>query len=168
MEKIEMHEVHGTKELEALKGCLITGISRANEDEEQGLCLDCKDESGNLVSLVILGDGSMHFCDTKKENLTFTQLGELAMLTECSDIDSVQFNNADPLIEIVIKPIGVNSANRVIDLLRELFPKLQVCESKWNFEGEFHPMFSCCDPTYYLLINVAVLPKNILKGIIGT
>lgn len=165
--KIETYEVSGAQDIQALVGCMVTAVTDTGEGNEEGLVLDCKDENGNLVSLLILEDGSWHFHDGKRENITAELLGELAMLASCSDIDSVHFNNVNPLLETIIKSIGANSANRVLTLLQEIFPRLEVRESEWDFKGKLHPMYCCTDPNYYLIITVAVMPKNTDMGIVG-
>jgi len=167
MKKIEMSEVYGAQDLKALNGCTINTVSGANGDESEGLYFDCKDEAGNLVSFLIMEDGSWHFHDSKKKSITVEQFGELAMLTGCSDIDSVHFNSVDPLIEIVIKPIGTKAADRVLTILRGIFPKLEVRGNEWDFEGELHPLYCCGDPGYNFIISVAVMPENVIKGIGG-
>lgn len=168
MEKITMHEVSAAEEIKALEGCTITSVF-GNEDneKEEWIGLDCKDKDGNVVSLVVSEDGTLHFYDSREKCITSDQLGELAMLAGCSDIDSVNFNNLDPLIEIIIKPIGPNAADRVLTILKEMFSGgLEINECKWNFERELHPMYQCSDPEGNLMISVAVMPKSI-KGICG-
>ena len=155
--KIVMHEVSGAQDVWALMGCTVTAITGADGDKGDGLILDFKDENDNLVCLSISEDG-MHFYDSKREDITVKQYGDLAMLAGCSDIDSVHFNNLDPLIEIAIKPIGPNAADRVMAILKEIFPTLEVNEAEWNFEGELQPMYLCSDQNYYFHITVAVLP----------
>lgn len=167
--KIVMVEVCHHQELQALKGCVITHVLGVDENEDAGgVLLDCKDENGNLVSLAISEDGSWHFYDAKMEGITAEQYGELAMLAGCSDIDSVHFNGMiGSLTEIVIKPIGPNSADRVLIRLRGIFSMLEVKEIEWDFEGEQHPMYCCSDPNYYFIITVAVMPEIIPKDIGG-
>ena len=169
MEKkiITMVEVCDSQELVALVGCTVTAVTGADGDKGEGLCIDCKDEDGNFVGFLITEEGAWHFCDSRRKGITIEQYGKIAMLAGCSDIDTVHFNNADPLVEVVIKPIGNNAADRVVTLLKGIFPGLEVKERDWEFEGETQPMYGCSDPNYYLLINVAVLPESILDGIVG-
>lgn len=82
------------------------------------------------------------------------------MLMGCSDIDSVHFHNTDPLTEIVIKAIGENAADRVLTMIKGFFPKLEISEDKWEFEGELQPMYQCSDSSYDLMIVVAVMTKE--------
>lgn len=160
--KIEMIEVSGAQDIQALVGCTVTVVT--DEVDGEGIFLDCKDEGGNRVCFAISEDGSRHFYDSKREGITVEQYGELAMLAGCSDIDSVHFNRVDPLTEIVIKPTGTNSAVRVLEILRGIFKNLEVRESDWEFEGETGTMYLCSDPNYYFIITVAVVPTNTLKG----
>lgn len=164
--KIVMVEVSGAQDIQAMVGCTVTAVTDEGKDNE-GIILDCKDEAGNRVCFAISDDGSLHFYDSKKEGITVEQYGELAMLAGCSDIDSVHFNRVDPLTEIVIKPIGPNAADRVLTILRVVFPSLEVRESDWEFESETCPMYYCGDPNYYFIITVAVMPENIIKDIGG-
>ena len=161
MEKKIMYEVSSHKELQALKGCTITNVLGVDENEDAGgVLLECEDKNGNEVSLCISEDGSWSFYDGGTKYLTNAQFGELAMLAGCSDVESVHFNNVDPLVEIAIKPIGTNAADRVLTILRGIFPMLKVVGSKWEFDGELHPMYLCSDPSYNLMIAVAVLPEG--------
>lgn len=166
--EIVMHEVCHYSELMALRGCTITDVLGVDEDEDAGgVLLECEDKNGNEVSFCINEDGSWHFYDAKVVNVTAEQLGELAMLTECSDINSVSFSNAASMVEIVIKPTGANAADRVITILGGSFPMLEVTESDWEFEGETCSMYLCGDPSYNLMITVAVLPEDFANGIDG-
>ena len=165
VEKIEMHEVFSAKDLQSLVGCTITAIHPA--EGEEGALIISNDEAGDEVSFLITEDGSWHFHDDKVKYLTPEQFGELAMLSGSSDVDSVHFNTLAPMIEIAIKPIGVHAADRVMALLRGFIPTLEVMESKWEFDGELHPMFLCSDPSYDLMITVAVLPEDFTEGING-
>lgn len=119
--KIVMSEVHSAQELQALTGCTITTVSDAGRGDDEGLCLDCKDNDGNLVSFLILEDGSWHFHNGKKVSISADQFGELALLTSCPDIDSVHFNSANPFTEIVIRSIGPSAADRVLTILKGIF-----------------------------------------------
>jgi len=156
--KIVMHEVFSAKDLQPLVGCTITAIHPA--EGEEGALIISKDEAGDEVSFLISEDGSWSFHDDKTKYLTPEQFGELAMLAGCSDIDSVIFNNVKPLIEIVIKTLGPKTTDRVLIILRGIFPMLKVVGSKWEFDGELHPMYLCSDPNYNLMIAVAVLPEG--------
>lgn len=53
-------EVYSPKELQALDGCKIVQVYGIGADEDEGLCLDCQDKAGNLVSFLITEDGSWH------------------------------------------------------------------------------------------------------------
>lgn len=163
--KIVMHEVFSAKDIQALVGCTITAIHPA--EGEEGALIISEDEAGDEVSFLIAEDGSWSFFDDKTKYLTPEQLGELAMLAGCSDIESVHFNNVDPMVEVSIKPVGANAADRVMAILGGIFPNLEVKESKWNFEDELHPMYLCSDSGYNLMITVAVLPKDFNEGING-
>ena len=156
--KIVMHEVFSAKDLQPLVGCTITAIHPA--EGEEGALIISKDEAGDEVSFLISEDGSWSFHDDKTKYLTPEQFGELAMLAGCSDIDSVHFNTLAPMIEIAIKPIGVHAGDRVLTMLRGFIPNLEVVKSKWEFDGELHPMYLCSDPSYNLMIAVAVLPEG--------
>jgi len=157
--KIVLKEVSGAEEIKALEGCTITSVTAA-DDAGEGLCFDCKDADGNLVSFLITEEGSWHFHNSGKKSITTEQLGEIAMLTGCSDIDSVHFHNTDPLTEIVIKAIGPNAADRVLKMIKGFFPKLEITEDKWEFEGKPQPMYQCSDSSYDLMIVVAVIPNE--------
>ena len=164
--EIVMHEVSHYSELQALVGCTITDVEKVDPCEDAGgAFIRCYDKNGNEVSLCINEDNSWHFYDAKVVNVTAEQLGELAILAACSDIESVHFNNVDPLIGVVIKPIGMSAAGRVMTILRGIFPGLEVKESRWNFEGGVYLMYLCNDPNYYLNITVAVLPEDFIDGI---
>ena len=156
---ISMNEVFSSKEIQGLVGCRITSV-QGHGTEGEGICMDCEDDAGNQVIFLISEDGSFHFHNGKKKNITVEQLGELAILTGCSDIESVHFNSADPLVEIIIKPIGSNATDRVLTLLRGTFPMLEVTEDKWDFEGELHPTYQCSDPDYNFTFTVAVMPES--------
>ncbi|HWQ40560.1 MAG TPA: hypothetical protein VN456_00820 [Desulfosporosinus sp.] len=160
--KIVMVEVCNHQELMALKGCTITDVLGVDKNEDAGgVLLECKDDNGNKVSFSILEDGSWHFYDSKMEGITAEQYGELAMLAECSDIDSVHFNGMiGSLTEIVIKVKGHNSADRVLTILRGIFKNLEIRESDWKFEGETCPMYLCSDPNCYFIITVALMLEN--------
>lgn len=157
---IMMREVHEAQELKALEGCIITSVTGPDEEGAEGVCIDCRDKDENLVSFMILENGSWHFHDGKMNSITVEQFGELSMLSGCPDIDSVHFHNVDPLIEIVIKAKGSNAADRVLTMLKGIFPMLVVSEDKWEFEGETQPMFQCSDPSYDVIIAVAVMEKD--------
>lgn len=165
--KIEMLEISGAQDIQALIGCTITAVTDAGEGNDEGIFLDCKDEAGNRVCFVISEDGSWHFYNGKKKSINAEQLGELAMLAGCSDVNSVHFNRVDPLTEIVIKPIGFNATDRVLTMLRRIFPSLIVSESEWNFEGELHQIHHCDDPNYDFVITIATMPGNIINDIGG-
>ncbi len=154
--EIVLGEVSGAEDIKALEGCTITSITAA-DDNGEGLCMDCKDDDGNLVSFLITEEGSWHFYNGGKKSITTEQLGEIAMLTGCSDIDSIHFNNSDPLVDIVIKAIGPNAADRVLTILKEIFPRLEVIETKLKSEGNILPMYQCSDLSYELRIYVAVI-----------
>jgi len=158
--EIVMHEVCNHQELMALKGCTITSVLGVDENVDAGgVLLECKDENGNEVSLCISENGQWHFYDAKMMNITVEQFGELAMLADCSDIDSVHFNGMiGSLTEIIIKAIGPNSADRVLTILNDIFPMLEVKESEWNFEDVLYPMYCCSDPNCYIIVTVAVMP----------
>lgn len=51
-------EIHSAEELKMLQGCKITSITGGDGGED--FCLDCADEAGNLVSFLILEDGTWH------------------------------------------------------------------------------------------------------------
>lgn len=165
--RIEMVEVFGAQAIQALIGCTVTAVSDAGEGNDEGIFLDCKDADSNRVCFSISEDGSWHFYNSKKKDTTVEQMCALAMLSGCSDIDSISFNNVDPLVEIVIKPIGTNAADRVLTMLREIFPNLEVRNDEWDFEGGLYPTYSCSDPGYNFIISVAVMPENAIKGIGG-
>jgi len=166
--KIEMVEVYGTQDLKALVGCMVNAVTDTDDGEgNEGISLDCSDENGNIVCLAISEDGSMHFYDEKREGITAEQCRELVMLAGCLDIDTVHFNNADPLIEIVIKPIGTNAADRVMTILKGIFPMLEVEESQWDYLHTLQPMYCCSDPNFYLIITVSVLPMDFNDGTYG-
>lgn len=165
--KIVMNEVYSIEEVQALVGCTITSVQSYVPDEDEGICIDCEDKDKNLVSFLIAEDGTWHFHNGKKKKITVGQLGEIAMLTGSSDIDSVHFLRVSPLTEIVIKPIGINAADRVLTILRRIFLSLEVRENKWDFEGELHPMHQCNDQSYDFAITVAVMPRNITNDIGG-
>lgn len=154
-------EVCSAEEVQDLVGCSITAVLDTSGSDGEGLCFDCKDVDGNLVSFLVSEEGTFHLYNGKKKSITKSQLGELAMLTGCSDIDSVHFNRVDPMVETVIKAIGPNAANRVMTILKEIFPKLEVEETEWDLEGELHPMYQCSDPDYNLMIVVAVMPRKV-------
>lgn len=166
--EIVMHEVCHYRELMALKGCAITDVLGVDEDEDAGgVLLECEDKNGNEVSLCISEDGSWAFYDGGTKYLTTEQYGRIVKLIEDPMIDSVHFNNVNPLTEIVIKPIGANAADHVMTMLRRIFPNLEVVKSKWEFDSEFPPMFLCSDSNYSLMITVAVLPEDFTEGING-
>jgi len=87
--KIMMSQVYSAEDLKALEGCTITSVTEPDEEDAKWVCIDCKDNDDNLVSFMILEDGSWHFHDSRKKSITAEQYGELAMLAGCSDIDSV-------------------------------------------------------------------------------
>lgn len=159
--KVKYSKVCSAQELQDLVGSTITSVQSYETVEDEGLYIDSEDEDGNLLSFLISGNGSWHFYNCRKRNITVEQIGQLAMLTECSDIDSVHFNRDTPFIEIVIKPIGTNAADRVLTVLRGIFPKLEVSKDKWEFKGEFQPMYQCDDPSYNFMITVAVMPNDL-------
>lgn len=163
--KIIMHEVSSAEDIQALVGCTVTAVTDEVEGNE-GIFLDCKDAAGNRVCFDI-SEGALHFYDSKRGGITVEQYGKLAILAGCTDIDSVHFNRVDPLTEIVIKPIGPNAADRVMIILKGIFPSLEVRESDWEFEGETCSMYCCSDPNYYFIITVAVMPRSVIKGING-
>ena len=165
--KIVMSEVYGAQDLKALEGCTITSVTGLDEEGAEGVCIDCRSNDGNLVIFMIQEDGTMNFYNGKKKSITADQLGELAMLSGCSDIDSVHFNNLEPLVEIIIKPIGNNAADRVMTMLKGIFSGLGVRDAEWNHEGKRYPMYCCSDQDYNFHITVAVMPKDIIKGIGG-
>lgn len=159
--KIVMVEVCNHRELMSLKGCTITSVSGVDENEDAGgVLLECKDDNGNEVGLCISENGQWHFYDSRMKNITAEQLGELAMLVDCSDIDSVHFNRLKPLIEIVIKPLGTDAAYRVLTIIEKMFPNIEAKEGEWDFEDEHRPMYLCSEPDYNLIITVAVMPEN--------
>lgn len=162
MKNIRMSEAYSAEDLQALVGCTITDVTSSEPtepDENEMLSINCRDADGGLVSFLILGDGTWQFYDGKEEKAIIEQFGKLAMLTTYPDMNSVQFNSAWPLAEIVIKPKGVRSADRVITLLKEIFPVIEVIEDTWVFEGETLPIYHCDAESYDLTITVSVLPE---------
>lgn len=168
--KIVYQEVCSAQELQALDGATITAVYGHGADEDEGLCIDC-DKDGNLVSLLILEDGTWHFHDSKdyvKKNLTIEQYGKLTKLIDDPMVDSVHVNNAAPTSEIIIKVFGRKTADRVLTEITCIFPMLEIGgESEWDFEGRPQPMFSCYDPEYSPTIVVAVMPEDVIKDIGG-
>lgn len=162
-----MVQVCDAQELKALEGCTITSITGGDGYRGEGLFLHCKNETGNRVDFLISEDESWHLYDSKMEGITAEQYGEIAMLADCQDIDFVHFHGMAPIIEIIIKPIGSSAADHVLATLRGIFPRLEVEETKWDFEGEQHPMYLCGDQNYYFTITVAVMPLDTIRDIRG-
>lgn len=52
------NEVHTAEDLKVLEGCKVTSVSAP--DGGEGLCIDCEDMEGNLVSFLVLRDGTWH------------------------------------------------------------------------------------------------------------
>lgn len=157
---IMMREVYEVQELKSLEGCVITSVTGPYKEGDEGVCIDCRDKDENLVSFIVLGDGSWHLHNGKKKSVTAEQIGEISLLAGCSDIDSVHFHNVDPIIEAVIKVNSLNSADRVLTMLKESFPTMGAIEDKWEFEGKLQPMFQCNALDYDLMIVVAVMTKK--------
>lgn len=162
MEKIVMREVCSAEEIQGLSGCTITNVSGPEDDGVGGVCLDCKDEAGNLVSFLIMEDGSWHFYDARdhvKKNLTLEQYGGIAQLFDHPMVDSICIKKLGSIAEIVIKVIGEERVEPIFAAIKGMFPMLEAIESRWDFEGEFYPMYNCGDPGYNLDISIAVMPE---------
>ncbi len=158
-------EVCCAAELQRMVDCTITAVYGQGVDGDEGLCIDCLDKEGNSVNFLLTEEGTMHLYDSTKKSITAEQFGEIAMLAGCSDIDSINFNNAEPLIEIIIRVLGPNTADRVITILSGFFPRLQVSKSEWDFEGKPSFMYLCSDPDYDIAVTVAVIPKEAKVGV---
>lgn len=151
--KIVMNEVYSAQDLQALNGCTISAVYDEGENDEY-LCLDCKDVDGNLFSFSITKEGVWNFYDSSKKSMSVEQFGVLAELTRYSDIESVHFDSFDPFRRIVINTTSYNSADRVITVLKENFPMLVVHKREWEFECELHSKYHCCDPMYNFTIVI--------------
>jgi|GEM_PF-6858447 len=166
VKKTVMCEVHSAEEVQALVGCTITTVSEPDDGDSEGLCLDCKDKDGNLVSFLIMEDGSWHWHNSKdfvKKNFTTEQYGAISQLVEDPMVDCVNINNFSPMLEIVIKVFGDRAANRVLTKINSIFPMLEIGgPSEWTFEGKPRPMYSCYDPTYIPSIVVGVMPDKFI------
>jgi len=160
--RIVMHEIDSAQELQALDGCTITSVYGHGPDGDEGLCLDCQDEGGNLVSFLITEEGTWHLHDAKdyiKKNITLEQYGGIAQLFEKPMVDSICIRNLGHMVEIVIKVIGEERLEPIFTAIKGMFPMLEAIENRWNFEGEFYPMYCCGDPDYNLDISIAVMPE---------
>lgn len=156
-----MSEVCSVQELSALSGCTMNAVYRLGEEKyeyEQQLCLDLMNKEGKLVAYFRLVNGAWHF----HKSITVDQVGELVKLIGCADIHSIHFNSfnsVNDLPVILIKPIGISAVDRVLTILRGIFPMLKVSESvsEWDFDGRLHTTHQCTDPSY----NVTIVVFNI-------
>lgn len=166
MGNIEMREIYESSQLKNMEGCLITSVTGVNEEGDGGICIDCVDKDKNLISFISLSDGTLYFYDSKKKTITAQQFGDIALLSGCCDVDSVHFLNAKSFTEIIIKVISPNAAERVLAILKDIFPMLVVNLGDWEFEGDLQPMYLCNDRGYCIDITIAVMPA-VVEGIGG-
>jgi len=160
--RIVMREVCCAEELQALNGCTITSVYGHGPDGDEGLCLDCQDEGGNLVSFLITEEGSWHIYDSKehaKKNLTFEQYGRIAYLFADAMVDSMYIRHLGPVADIVVKVVGQEAAARVLEDIKIMFPQLEVSESERTFEGENYPSYRCDIPNINLELALVIIPS---------
>jgi hypothetical protein len=102
-----------------------------------------------------------------KYELTIQQYGKLAKLIEDSKVDSIAFNNADPVTEIVIKTFGQEDANRILQYIKTIFPNLEATVRFWDYENASRPMYCMCATDYQIDITIAVLPETEGSELVG-
>lgn len=77
------HEISSAQELQALVGCKVTSVTEANGDE--GICINCEDESRKLVGFLITEEGSWHLYrgeENEKFVADFKEAGEEVKILE--------------------------------------------------------------------------------------